>query len=185
METAQDVLVQLDKEILQYLKTSIESREKARIYMNPFDIKIKAWNDKHSKIVPYNVSYWEITESNLRFICQGNPLTNIKYICMAMGNESGEEGAGHFIRNHALEELFMTEDEMHEIDISIHRFEWILNLLQGHKKSKNEANSELIIRKLENFKILTLLYGKKVLVIKEALQNKLSHFLPIIIHWVS
>lgn len=69
METAQDVLVQLDKEILQYLKTSIESREKARIYMNPFDIKIKARNDKHSKIVPYNVSYWEITESNLKFIC--------------------------------------------------------------------------------------------------------------------
>ncbi len=48
---------------------------------------------------------------------------------MAMGNESGEEGAGHFIRNHALEELFMTEDEMHELDITIHRFEWILNLL--------------------------------------------------------
>lgn len=74
---------------------------------------------------------------------------------------------------------------MHELDISIHRFEWILNLLQSHKKSKNEANNETIIRKLENFKILTLLYGKKVLVIKEALQNKLSQFLPIIIQWVS
>lgn len=36
------------------------------------------------------------------------------------GNESGEDGNQTFIRNHALEELFMTEDEMHELDISIH-----------------------------------------------------------------
>ncbi len=97
--------------------------------MNPFDMKIKSRSDKYSKIDPLNVSYRELNESNLKFICWGNPLTNFKYICMAMGNESGEEGAGHFIRNHALEELFMTEDEMHELDNNIHWFEWILNLL--------------------------------------------------------
>lgn len=44
----QEILLQIDKEILQYLKLSIENREKTRIALSPFDIKQPLKADKGS-----------------------------------------------------------------------------------------------------------------------------------------
>ncbi len=37
--------------------------------MNPFDMKIKSRSDKYSKIDPNNVSYRELNEGNLKYVC--------------------------------------------------------------------------------------------------------------------
>lgn len=121
----------------------------------------------------------------MAFCQKANPITNSKYMSIPSGHESGEDGGQLLVRNHALEELFMTEDEMHELDINIHRFDWILGQLNSYKQNKDKSKVQTLVRKLNNFKILPAIYGKKVLVVKEFLEEKFNQICPMIISRVS
>ncbi len=56
----QDFLIKVDKEVLGYFKTSIDAREKARMSMNPFNIRILSKKDKTLNDELVNVSYRRI-----------------------------------------------------------------------------------------------------------------------------
>lgn len=163
---AEEQLIKTDKEILGQLKLSLETREKARQAMNPFNIRLMAKKDKMVIDEVANISYRKIKEEDLSLLSQNNPEVNQQYICLAMGNEGeGEGGQSHFVKNQPLEELFQAEDEMHEIDVHLQRFEWILGSLQQIMKNSPVEKINRIIQKMRNFKIIQILYGKKAVLI--------------------
>jgi hypothetical protein len=58
-------LIKVDKEVLGYFKTSIEVREKARVQMNPFNIRILSKKDKTLNDEIMNISYRKIRPEDL------------------------------------------------------------------------------------------------------------------------
>ena len=81
-------LVQLDKNILQSLKISIESRFQSRNDRNPFNLKLQVSQEKN-KGQGNNISYKPFLNTSLQFIDYPSRIINKKYFCVLYGHEGG------------------------------------------------------------------------------------------------